>query len=169
VDAPPGFAEFVGDNSRTLLRTAKLLTGDWAAAEDLVQTALAKTWPRWHRIVAREAALSYVRRTLVTTYLADRRRRWTGEISTDRLPEVAGPHDVFAEADERHVLLAAVASLPPRQRAVIVLRFFEDLTEAATADALGCSVGTVKSYTVRALRALQATPGLNDGVSAVMQ
>ena len=162
---PAGFADFVRSRSRSLLRTGWLLTGNWAGAEDLVQASLARVWPRWDAIAvpAREA---YVRRVMVTTFLAWRRRRWSGELVIGDLSGVIDgsdpslQSDPFAQADLRTSLLRAVNGLPPRQRAVIVLRFLDDLSEADTASALGCSLGTVKTHAARALRTLRNCAGL---------
>jgi RNA polymerase sigma-70 factor (sigma-E family) len=157
---PPGFRAFVDDRGPALLRAAWLLTDDWQHAEDLVQTALAKTLPRWSKIARQDGRDAYVRRTMIRTFLSWRTRRWTGEIPFDRLPEPDGDGDLDA-TDVRLVLLDAVRDLPRRQRAVVVLRYFEDLTEASTAAALGCSVGTVKSYSARALDQLRKHSGLS--------
>ena len=155
-----GIEEFVQMHSRALLRTAWLLTGNWAAAEDLVQAALAKCWTRWSRIAAMEHPEAYVRRVLVTTYLGWRRRRWNAETVVEVLPDEPDAVDAYGAADLRDTLLAAMRQLPPRQRAVVALRYFQDLSEAETADALGCAVGTVKSQTSRAFTALRDIPGL---------
>jgi RNA polymerase sigma-70 factor (sigma-E family) len=154
-----GFEEFVASRGRDLWRTAWLLTGDAHKAEDLVQTALMKCWRRWSSIADDGAVEAYVRRTMVTTYTDWWRRRWNAEQPTDDLPDV-----VHRDADggDRHDTLAALASLPRGQRAVIVLRFYEDLTEAQTAAALGISVGTVKSQTSRALSALRSSKILQE-------
>lgn len=151
-----GFEEFVAARGPVLLRTAYLLTGDRGRAEDLVQTALGKTWPKWSSIESgpREA---YVRKVMVTTYIAWWRRRWNGEHPTEVLPEQASREPDLAL---RRDLLAALASLPRGQRAVVVLRYFDDLTEVQTAEALGVSVGTVKSQGARALAALRSSPAL---------
>lgn len=134
------FEEFVAARSAALLRTAYLLTGNHHDAEDLVQTALLKAVPKWGRVREHEP---YVRRILVHESVSRwRRRRWR-ETSTESLPELpAGGTDV----DDRLVLRLALSKLAPRQRAVIVLRYFDDLTEAATAEMLGISLGTVKSH-----------------------
>ncbi len=155
---PDGFREFVETRSRELLRSAWLLTGDWHAAEDLVQTALVKTWPHWNRIVRRDRPEVYVRRVMLTTYLSWRRLRSAGEIPVGDIAEpTASPgHD----ADLRQVLIQALRQLPPRQRAVVVLRFFDDLSELETAATLGCSVGTVKTHASRAMAHLRGVPGL---------
>ncbi len=152
---PEGFREFVGARSGALVRSAWLLTGDEAEAEDLVQTALAKTWSRWSGVVRQDAPEAYVRRVMLSTFLTWRRRRWRGELSVAAVPERADPRDAFAGVDLRPSVQAALRGLPPRQRAVIVLRFFDDLTEAQTADVLGCSVGTVKSQSAKALAKLR--------------
>lgn len=151
------FDQFVAARSTTLLRTAYLLTHDHALAEDLLQTALTKAWFAWRRIDGRPEP--YVRKILVNTYATWWRRRWNGEAATDELPEaVAG--DATGAADLGHDLWLAMERLPRRQRAVVVLRYFEDLTEAQTADLLGCSVGTVKSQTSKALAKLRIDPAL---------
>jgi RNA polymerase sigma-70 factor (sigma-E family) len=164
VDDSEQFAEFVRGCSRRLQRTAWLLTGDWSGAEDLTQTALAKCWVRWSRVRRADNAEAYARRVLVTTFLGWRRRRWTGELAVSYLPESPAPGDDFGAADLRDALMAALRRLPPRQRAVVALRYFEDLTEAQTAAALGCSVGTVKSQAARALTTLRAASGLRAAV-----
>ena len=151
---PDGFRDFVADESPRPLRAARLLTHDWHAAEDLVQNALVRALPRWAGI---EHPGAWVRRTMLREYLAGRERRWTGEVPTGSLPERGSPD---SDADVRLVLLRALAQLPRQQRAVVVLRYFDDQTEAATATLLGCSVGTVKTHASRALAALQAQPAL---------
>ena len=153
-----GFTSFVTARGDALWRSAWLLTGDGHLAEDLVQTALAKAWPRWER-VGPEGFEAYVRRTLFTTYVSWWRRRWNGERPTAVLPEgaVAAP-DVDARGD----LLAALATLPKGQRAVVVLRYFDDLTEAQTAELLGINIGTVKSQTSRALATLRTSTHLKE-------
>lgn len=153
----PSFEEFVAARGRALWRSAWLLTGDAHLAEDLVQTALVKVWRRWDSVSGAPGSLdAYVRRALVTTYTDWWRRRWTAEVPTGRLPDdTASGRDLTLE---RRDVLAALALLPRGQRAVIVLRFFDDLTEAQTAAALGISIGTVKSQAARALRTLRASP-----------
>ncbi|GAB3686533.1 SigE family RNA polymerase sigma factor [Actinocorallia lasiicapitis] len=149
---PDGYAGFVAARSDRLARTAYLLTRDWALAEDLLQEALAKAWTAWSRLDDQPEA--YVRRIIVTTYLTWWRRRWRGERPTAFPPERPGP-DELAAHDERDLVWRALGRLAPRQRAVIVLRFYEDLTEAQTARLLGVTVGTVKSQTAKALAALR--------------
>ena len=160
VDEPDGFAAFVDARSPSLLRTAWLLTGDWFSAQDLVQAALAKTWPRWRHVLRRDDPEVYVRRVMINTYATWRRRRWNGEIPTADLPEQTTPQSGFDSSEQRQVLLLALAGLPRRQRAAVVLRYFDDLTEQQTAAVLGCAVGTVKSTTARALVTLRRDPRL---------
>ncbi|MGV9311842.1 SigE family RNA polymerase sigma factor [Streptomyces sp. NPDC003691] len=155
-----GFEQFVAARGPRLLRTAWLLTGDAHLAEDLLQTALAKVWPKWPRI-AGEHPEAYIRKTLVNTYTEWWRRRWRGEVPHAELPEGPAdpgcrPYDVFARVDLEQSLAAAVRALPRRQRAVVVLRFFEDLSVAETADTLGCTQGTVKSQSAKALKTLRS-------------
>ena len=156
------FDDFVATRSTRLLRTAYLLTHDRALAEDLVQTSLAKAWFSWGRIEGRPEA--YVRRIMVNTYSSWWRRRWNGEEATADLPE-RGAGQGFRQGedvrvDDRTDLWRALARLPRRQRAVVVLRFYEDLSEAETAEIMQCSVGTVKSQASRALAKLRVDPTL---------
>ncbi|MGH3682652.1 MAG: SigE family RNA polymerase sigma factor, partial [Natronosporangium sp.] len=148
------FREFVAARSSALLRTAYLLAGDWATAEDLLQTALTKTYLAWKRLGGIEAVEPYTRRVLVNTATSWWRRRWHGERPTEVLPERPGP-DRHEQALERDLLWRHVRALPARQRAVLVLRFYEDQSEAQTADLLEISPGTVKSQTARALATLR--------------
>jgi RNA polymerase sigma-70 factor, ECF subfamily len=148
------FREFVAARSAAMLRTAYLLAGDWATAEDLLQTALTKTYVAWRRLGEIEAAEPYARRVLINTATSWWRRRWHGERPTAVLPERSCP-DRVDESAERDALWRYVQSLPSRQRAVLVLRFYEDLSEQETARLLGVSVGTVKSQCSRALAALR--------------
>ena len=154
------FSEFVLAREQALQRTAWLLTGDWALAEDLVQTALARCWPRWARI--RDDPEFYVRRVMVNTWLTWRRRRWRGETPADPMPDGAASGDMAAETSVRLAVRDALAGLTERQRAVLVLRVFDDMTEASVAQALGCAVGTVKSTAARALARLRKDPRLAD-------
>jgi RNA polymerase sigma-70 factor (sigma-E family) len=152
------FDEFVATRSTRLLRTAYLLTRDYSRAEDLLQTALAKAWLSWRHI--HSDADGYVRKVMVNTYATWWRRRWNDETPAVSLPEPA----VDAGDDSlRQDLWAALGRLPRGQRAVVVLRYFEDLTEAETARVLGCSVGTVKSQTARAFIRLRIDDALLEG------
>jgi RNA polymerase sigma-70 factor (sigma-E family) len=154
------FDEFVAARSRALLRTAYLLTHDHALAEDLLQTSLAKAWFSWRRIQG--SPEPYVRRILVNTYATWWRRKWNGEHPTDELPERSADEPGAEPGAEPTDLWRAMERLPRRQRAVVVLRYFEDLTEAQTADLLGCSVGTVKSQCSKALAKLRIDPALTE-------
>jgi RNA polymerase sigma-70 factor (sigma-E family) len=165
VHAPEGFAEFVAARSPALLRTAWLLTGDRGRAEDLVQEALAKTWRKWSSVAERERPEAYVRAVMVNTSVSWWRRRWRGEIPTELLPDPSGYSDPMAHVDVREAVRQALATLSPRQRAVLVLRYFDDLTETETAAAMGCSVGTVKSQASRAMARLRESPQLGDLVT----
>jgi RNA polymerase sigma-70 factor (sigma-E family) len=147
------FAGFVRNRGQALTRTAYLLTGDAGRAEDLVQASLLKLWLRGQR-VPRTAWESYVRRTIVNTSISWWRRRSSSERPTDVLPDTA-TDDATAAVADRQRLIAALRQLPARQRAAVVLRHYEDLSEADTALTLGCGVGTVKSLTWKGLRQLR--------------
>ena len=153
------FTEFASVASPRLRRMAFLLCGNWHTAEDLSQTALAKVFASWPRIKRREAAHTYATRTLVNTYLADRRLRRSTEILTEQLPE--RPADQAAP-ETRIVLLDALATLPPRSRATLILRYWADLNVDQVAAVLGCSPGTVKSTTARALTRLRDVLGSDE-------
>ncbi|MBO0869561.1 MAG: SigE family RNA polymerase sigma factor [Micromonosporaceae bacterium] len=153
--AERAFAEFVAARYARLVRTGYLLTGDRGHAEDLVQQALLKTFRSWHRLEAEANAEAYTRTTMLRMALGWRRRRWNGEVPTGALPEAASA-DHSSTVDTAEVVRRALAGLPPGQRAVLVLRYFEDLSEAEIAETLGCSPGTVKSRCSRALAALRA-------------
>ena len=155
------FAEFVATRSQALLRTACLLTGDWASAEDLLQTALAKTYLRWSRIDRHGAAEAYVRRVLVTTSTSWWRRRWRGEVPAETLPDRPADEDDPGLVD-RQSLWPALMELPRKQRAAIVLRYYEDLSSAEVAQLLGCSEQTVRSQCSRALSKLRESRHLID-------
>lgn len=161
---PPEFSAFVSARTPALLRTAYLLTGDWAAGEDLLQTTLEQCWRRWNRLG--EHPEPYVRQAMLRTFLSWRRRRWNGETPTEELPEVVAA-DATADYDEREQLWRALQRLPRGQRAVIVLRYFDDLSEQETATALGISVGTVKSQSSKALAALRVDGSLVLGMDGV--
>ena len=153
------FEEFVAARGSRLFGTAVLLTQDRGLAEDLVQTSLLKAWGHWSRIEGPPEA--YLRTTMVNTYVNWWRRKWRGELPTDDLPEppASSPAgDVEARADLR----TALARLPRRQRAVVVLRFYEDLPVSDVARLLGCTEGTVKSQTSKALAKLGADDALEE-------
>ena len=150
------FDAFVRDNLDGLLRTAYLIAWDAKEAEDLVQECLFKVACRWGRIAGMEQPLAYTRRVLIHLALREsgRRARRRAELGV-RATELGAEAAALAGLETREELLAALAALPPRQRAVIVLRYFLDLTEVETARALGCSTGTVKSNAAKALTHLR--------------
>lgn len=151
------FAELVHTAWPSLYRTAYLLLGDRAEAEDLVQTALAKTYASWPKVRTVEAAPAYARTVLVNTAASwFRKRGWRNERPTAELPEGVAPASDLAD---RPTVVAALAELAPRQRAVVVLRFYDDLPVAQVAAALGCTEGTVKSQTSDALARLRTLLG----------
>ena len=156
------FDAFVHEWGPRLGRFAFLLTGDHQLAEDLVQTALAKVVRQWGRVVERGDPAPYVRTVVLNTAIGWRRRRWRGEHPTGQLPEVALA-DGTAGVDDRERLRRALLELPTRQRAAVVLRFYEDLGEAEVARLLGCSVGTVKSQTAKGLGKLRSILGNGAG------
>jgi RNA polymerase sigma-70 factor (sigma-E family) len=153
------FHEFVTSRGRSLLHSAYLLTGNVADAEDLVQSALAKTYQAWDRIEDRKALDGYVRRAMVNTHISWWRRRKVDEYPTDDIPD--RPVADSAVSSEQHdALKRAIERLPHRMRAAVVLRFFEDMTEAEVADVLGVSQGTVKSTVSRAVAKLRTDTDL---------
>jgi RNA polymerase sigma-70 factor (sigma-E family) len=156
------FEEYAATAWAPLFRSAYLLAGNHADAEDLAQQTLIKVHGSWAKVAASDSPHAYVRRILTNTFLSSRRSKARGlELLTDELPERrhdqghGGPEDGW-------VLWPHVAGLPPQQRAVIVLRYYEDLSEAEIADVLGCSRGTVKSTAHRALKSLRAHLGTPD-------
>ncbi|MFI6291345.1 SigE family RNA polymerase sigma factor [Nonomuraea sp. NPDC050790] len=148
-----GFREFVLARQQALMRTAYLLTGDAHLAEDLLQSVLVKVAGRWDHLARDGNPEAYTRKALVNQYISWRRRP-RPESPTASLPEHGRRYDDAAL--DRIVLREALAKLTPKQRAVLVLRFWEDLTEAQTAQVLGCSLGTVKSQTHHALSRLRS-------------
>lgn len=154
-DAETDFEEFVAARGPRLLRVAWLLTGDTHLAEDLLQTVLAKVWPKWRGIAA-ENPEAYVRRALVNTASSWWQRRWRGEVPHGEVPDtVTAVADPFASVDLEQSLAVLIRRLPARQRAVVVLRYFEDLSVEETAEVLGCRPGTVKSQAAKALAMLR--------------
>jgi RNA polymerase sigma-70 factor (sigma-E family) len=154
------FERYVALRQHALLRTAVMLTGDLPTAEDLLQTALARLYLAWHRVQREEAMDSYVRRIMVNQYTSWWRRTWRRRETTvdpaDLVPnQRSSGAGIDVEVVERAALWRVVQLLPPRQRATIVLRFYEDLSEAQTAEVMGCSVGTVKAASSRALARLR--------------
>jgi RNA polymerase sigma-70 factor (sigma-E family) len=152
------FGEFVAGRYASLVRTAFLLTGDRGHAEDPVQVALLRTFHAWGRLHAPESAEAYARTTMIRLASRWRCRRWTGEVASADVPDRDTP-DHADGVDEVVRVRAALQALPWSQRAVLVLRFFDDLAESEVASLLNCRVGTVKSRTSRRTRcAASRTP-----------
>ncbi len=158
-DGEPDFGDFMSASWPRLFRTAYLLTGDRHEAEDLLQTVLARTCVRWGSIRDKGAAEGYVRQGLVREVQRTWRRRGR-EVVTHELPDSGHSGGLSTRADHL-ALWQEIRRLPPRMRATLVLRYFEDLTEAQTVEVLGCSVGSVKSQTHHAMARLRvALPDL---------
>ncbi|GAA0564865.1 SigE family RNA polymerase sigma factor [Paractinoplanes ferrugineus] len=154
-----GFREFVRVRFESLRALAFLTCGDWQAAEDAVAGTLARLYLRWDRVASPEA---YARTMVVRAAIGEKRRPWRRERSAgDLLPDVLGP-DPAADVDERLRMRAALAKVPPRQRAVLVLRFLEGLSVEETAEVLGCRAGTVKSQCSRGLDTLRTVLAAED-------
>ncbi|GAA4901595.1 RNA polymerase sigma-70 factor (sigma-E family) [Stackebrandtia albiflava] len=145
------FRDYVAARRESLHRMAYLLCGDWHRAEDAVQTSLVKLYAAWNR-TRRETAGAYVRRIITNTLIDDSRRGW---FRRERVTLAPPESPVETGHDDRLTALSALSALPPRQRAVLVLRFWEDLSVVETARILRCSTGNVKSQTARGLEALR--------------
>ncbi|MBT2490444.1 SigE family RNA polymerase sigma factor [Streptomyces sp. ISL-96] len=166
----PSFSTYVRARGPVLLRTARSLTANPCDAEDLLQTALTKTYVAWDRIEDHRALDGYVRRALLNTRTSQWRKRKVDEYATDELPEPASAsstatatalaNDPAEQQVLRDAMWRAIMKLPDRQRAMVVLRYYEDLSEVQTAEVLGVSVGTVKSAVSRALGKLREDPEL---------
>lgn len=155
------FREFARGHAVGLRRSAYLLCGDWHLADDLVQTTLIKLYNVWPRVGQRQVPVSYARKILLRCWLDERRRPWRRiERRDGDVPEgvdlTAEPAAIQDAAGLRAELVGLLSVLPPRKRAVLVLRYFEALSVEETAATLGCSVGTVKSQTARGLAVLRA-------------
>ncbi|PZS20725.1 MAG: SigE family RNA polymerase sigma factor [Pseudonocardiales bacterium] len=149
------FASFVRANTAVLLRTAYLLTGSAPAAEELVQDTLARLYPKWERVSAADAPIAYVRRSLTNAFINERRRPASRVLALDTLPERRDGRDAAAELADRDEVWGLLRTLPERQRAALVMRYFEDLPDEEIADALGCRLGTVRSLISRGLASLR--------------
>lgn len=153
-DRDKGFTEYFASRSSVMRGTAFLLCGDWHRAEDLVQNAFVKLYRAWHRIARREVLDAYARQILVRTFLDETRRGFFHrEQPTDEHTERSTQDS--GSVEDRLVLLRALAEVAPRQRAVLVLRYWEDLSVEETAKVLGCTAGTVKSQAARGLDAMR--------------
>lgn len=154
------FAEYFAARREAVRRTAFLLCGDWHRADDFAQTAFVALHRRWRKIRDKQALDAYVRRSVVRAVIDESRRPWRRERFVDQLPEApVGDGEIGESVATRETLVAGLRRVPPRQRAVLVLRFLEGLDVAAAAEALGCSEGTVKSQTARGLTALREALG----------
>lgn len=150
------FSRYATARAAQLADTAFLMCGDWHYAQDLAQTALAKVYLAWHRIERSEAVDAYAKRVVVNEYISQQRRRYRRERPAADLPETPGPGD---PAELRLTLLEALARLTPKRRAVVVLRYWEDLSIEATSETLGMSASAVKSTSLRALAELRTLLG----------
>ncbi|MCL6732705.1 SigE family RNA polymerase sigma factor [Streptomyces neyagawaensis] len=163
------FQSFLVGRWPRLMRTAFLLTGEQHAAEDLVQTTLEQVYAAWRRVASTDDPDTYVRRVMINAHARRHRRRLKEFLAprtdSDLVPEVPDTGDRIAQADDRGALLTALSQLPPRQREAVVLRYWEDLSESQAAEAMGCSVGSVKSNAAKGLAKLRAIPGLAETVT----
>src|SRR5262245_50500149 len=163
VHGQPEFEEYFAARHQFLRRTAYLLCGDWAWADDLAQIAFVRLAAAWERIREPAAVDAFVRTCLVRAYLSETRRAWRRREASMADPPDVNLTDPTADLDprERATFLAALRHVPPRQRAVLVYRYYQGLDVEQTAAALGCSAGTVKSQTARGLAALREALGVS--------
>ncbi|MFF3331156.1 SigE family RNA polymerase sigma factor [Streptomyces sp. NPDC002888] len=163
------FQAFVIGRWPRLMRTAFLLTGEQHAAEDLVQSTLEQVYVAWRRVGSADDPEAYVRRVMINAHARKHRRRLKEFLApkddSGISYEVPDTGDRISQADDRNTLLGALAQLPPRQRQAVVLRYWEDLTETQTAEAMGCSVGAVKSNAAKGIAKLRAIPELAETVT----
>ncbi|RYU15560.1 SigE family RNA polymerase sigma factor [Nocardioides iriomotensis] len=150
------FVEFAQAASARLRRTAYLMCGDWDLASDHVQEGLIRVYVAWPRLTRSGGEYAYARRAVVSALIDHARRRSSTEVVSEVTVERSSEQDVAEDVSARAALMTALTALPPRQRACVVLRYFEDLSVAQVAEALGCSEGTVKSQTSRALASLRS-------------
>jgi RNA polymerase sigma-70 factor (sigma-E family) len=159
------FNEYFAARRDTVRRTAYLLCGDWHWADDLTQSAFMRLAVSWGRVKDHGALDAYVRTCLLRAYLSETRRAWRRrEFSHAEVPDTRAGPDAAEQSAARAAFTAALGQLPPRQRAALVCRYYQDLSVAATADALGCSQGAVKSHTARGLARLKELLGNGEGV-----
>ena len=154
--ADAAFTEFAAASRSRLRSTAYLLCGDWDRASDHVQEGLIRVYVAWPRLVRQGGELAYARKAVVSAFLDASRKRSSTERPAAEHSDRASAEDIASAVADRAALMAALARLPARQRACVVLRYFEELDVRETAAALGCSEGTVKSQTSRALDSLRA-------------
>ncbi|GAA3305348.1 SigE family RNA polymerase sigma factor [Dactylosporangium vinaceum] len=162
---PAEFDDYFAVRRDAVRRTAYLLCGDWHWADDLTQAAFMRLAVSWGRVRDRGALDAFVRTCLLRSYLSETRRAWRRrELVQAEVPDVRAGPDSAHEAAQRAAFTAALRQLPPRQRAVLVCRYYQDLSVAATAEALRCSEGAVKSHTARGLARLKELLGDDEGV-----
>lgn len=154
-DPDTGFEAFVRAHTPALLRTAYVLTGDAPAAEELVQETMVRLLPKWSKVEAADLPLAYVRRALANQYVNQRRRPARREFAYADVPEGVDHRDPVGQLADRDEIWAGLALLPDRQRAALVLRYYEGLDDAAIAEVLGARVGTVRSLISRGLATLR--------------
>ncbi|MCT9010112.1 SigE family RNA polymerase sigma factor [Streptomyces rhizosphaerihabitans] len=163
------FQSFVVGRWPRLMRTAFLLTGEQHAAEDLVQATLEQVYVAWRRVGAADEPEAYVRRVMINAHARKHRRKLKEFLApkddSGLARELPDSGDPIARADDRGALITALAQLPPRQRQAVVLRYWEDLSESQAAEAMGCSVGAVKSNAAKGIAKLRVIPGLADTVT----
>lgn len=152
---PPGFRDYVYASQDRLTRAAWLLTGDEHAAQDLLQTTLMRVWPKWERLVAAGNPDAYVRRAMANNHISAQRRHWRKERPVDYVPDEPGTGDFTHDSDLRDHVVQLLGGLPPRQRAVLVMRYLLDLPDAEVAAILQCTESTVRSQAFKALRMLR--------------
>ncbi len=150
-----GFAGFVREHTPALLRTAYLLTGTAGGAEELVQDTFVRLYPKWHRVEAADVPAAYVRRALTNNFVNSRRAASRREFAFADVPESFDDRDAYGQLADRDEIWRVLGTLPAQQRAALVLRFFEDLSDADAAVALDCRVGTVRSLVSRGLATLR--------------
>jgi len=154
-----GFAGFVREHTPVLLRTAYLMTGNAQAAEELVQDTFVRLYPKWEKVESAEVPIAYVRRAMTNGYINFQRRAARREYAYEDVPERLDEQDAFGQLADRDQIWAGLRTLPERQRAALVLRFFEDLSDEESAAALDCRVGTVRSLISRGLSTLREQMG----------
>jgi RNA polymerase sigma-70 factor (sigma-E family) len=169
-----GFREFAVTHAASLRRTAFLFCGDWHTAEDLMQASLMKLYQAWHRVQQQDHVAAYARKILLRTWLDEKRRPWRRIEQRDgELPELADsdadPELVSSRLWARDLVGKALLKVPPRQRAVLVLRYFEDLSVTDCAAVMGCTEGTVKSQTARGLVALRVAVDQLENAGTTME
>ena len=160
VSSRVAFGEYVRSRSQALLRAAQALTSNRADAEDLLQATLVKVYQSWDKIDDSPALDTYVRRVMVNTHISGSRKRRVDAYPTDELPDPLSAEDTTRDSDLHDVVQRAIDRLPRQMRAAVMLRFYDDMTETEVAEALGISVGTVKSTVARAVAKIRKDAGL---------